>query len=259
MLMMCHGRKIMKAKVFIGLALLLIGLASSGYCTDDFVLGSDDMPLNNSNFRVLEISVLVQSVDGELYRIAKNYPTDGSAPNLSYSQWSNPDIKTVPVGMTDGIKEFVSEKMNNGTVMFLSLIEKIETQYKNSVQKIDQLIQHIQSSGHEVKVFWHQTEKNLLMILTIIGVIAIFVATGFISFFVNTSFPIFPQKYIFYVIFVLICGIWAWLTSLYTSSVCSILILMIPHSLLFLINKFIQTKKNGHQKSQPKKFRVESA
>jgi len=95
---------------------------------------------------------------------------------------------------------------------------------------------YVNGALEKMKEMWAEMKAYIVQILDkiremtgLIGMILIFVCSGILTYFLNVTFPAFPSKWVFYVVFILICTGWIYLTSAYKSVIYAGGILIVPH------------------------------
>ncbi len=94
----------------------------------------------------------------------------------------------------------------------------------------------------KIKVMWEEIKAYVIQILEkvkdmmgILGVILIFLITGILTYFINMTFPAFPQQWVFYSVYILICIVLGYLTSLWISVIYATGILILPYLVISLV------------------------
>lgn len=93
-----------------------------------------------------------------------------------------------------------------------------------------------------IRTMWEETKGYLKEILDkirslmgLLGVLVLLVSSGILTYFINTTFPAFSKKWVFYSVFALISIFWIYLTSMYSSVLYAAGILVLPHMVIGLM------------------------
>jgi len=167
------------------------------------------VPKSFGDYEVIEATVLIRNTDGDLYRISKVYSPSGE---LSYFQ-------------------------NGGTSFSVTPVIWGEDYMKSALDKVS-------NSWNEIKTYMNEILTKMAKMLGLIGMIVIFVGTGILTFLVNTTFPVFPPRFLFYPFFVVLCFAWYALTSNVSSIIYAFSILIIPYLVLGLVNLIIRKTRH---------------
>jgi len=158
-----------------------------------------DISESYSEHEIIEASLLLQSPEGFLYRISK-MNTDGQYSILMVDS-SYPNI----------VPAYWGERHINAVLM------------------------KIKEMWGEVKAYVIQILERVKDMMGILGVILIFLLTGILTYFINLTFPAFPQQWVFYSVYTLVCLGWIYLTSIWTSVVWGTGILILPYLIISLM------------------------
>ncbi len=100
---------------------------------------------------------------------------------------------------------------------------------------INAVLMKIKEMWGEVKAYVIQILERVKDMMGILGLILIFLLTGILTYFINMTFPAFPQQWVFYSVYALVCLGWIYLTSTWTSVVWGTGILLLPYLVISLL------------------------
>jgi len=140
-----------------------------------------DLPQAYMDYEVIEASLLIQTPEGFLYRISRMMTVqEDQAYSVCFTD-SNALYNVVPIYWGES---YVQASM-----------------------------QWFKETWGEVKAFLVEILEKVKEMIDIVGVLVIFIASGFLTYFLNQSLPAFPPKVVFYSIFGLVCFLWVSLVS----------------------------------------------
>lgn len=156
---------------------------------------------NSSNY-VMEMTICIKSSNGEILKISKEIPVS----NI-YDQ--NYNLHLTPAFWGE-------EYFNSGINKFVSTANELKEWILEKIRPIFEL---------------------LYKVAIALGVVLIFLATGIMTYFANISFPILPKHTIFFILYIISCFLWYYLTPLFESIVYSTLILLVPYAIGWTIKQ----------------------
>jgi hypothetical protein len=203
--------------------------------------------IDEINYHLIELSATIRTNSGDIYRISKN--SFGNELNYDLINRTIPNSirKVTPIGFTDGFSESVVFQLKQSTEYIYSILESFSNEINTKFKKIDDLRVAIETGKNDAKESLLKVEKTINLLFTIIGVVLIFVVTGFLTTYSGIILPIFPPKYVYNSIFISICAFWYWLTSFSSCIIYALLIFLFPQIILLLLKLL---KNNALEKTK---------
>jgi len=157
------------------------------------------------DYEVVEMSLLIQTPDGLMYRISR-LNTDEEGP------WV--------MGMFDPLGP---EQYGMPFQVYWGQIY------------VEGAMTMIRGMWEEVKAFLIEILDVLKGMFDLFGVLVLLVCSAFLNYFLSTGFPTFPPRVLFYLVFVLCSTVWIYLTGVWMSVFYASGILLLPHLVLALV------------------------
>ncbi len=174
-----------------------------------------DVPQTYMTYSVIESSLLIQTPDGFLYRVSKMNAEDEYS--LYMADSPSFDVRQIYWG---------------------------ESYIEAALGKIGEM-------WGEVKAYVILILEKVKDVMSILGMLLIFLLSGVLTYFVNTAVPAFSPKLTFYSVFTLLCIGWVYLTSVWSSVIYASAILMIPHLIIALLGLAYRRIQQRFGKDKP--------
>ena len=158
-----------------------------------------DMPEIYVEYELLETSMVFQTPDGYLYRISRTTPLD------EYS------VHMIDASSLDIVQAYWGQRY-------------VET----FTGKIGEM-------WSDLKMYVIEILEKIREMMGLVGVIVLFVCSGVLTYFINSTFPVFPPKWVFYVMFALLCAGWVYVTSIWSSVIYACGVLVLPYVVIGLL------------------------
>jgi len=216
-----------------------------------------NLPENFKGLEVVEVSVLVRSLEGKFYKISQLQPSNdyNSGAFMPYNNDNHVNIMPVYWGekYVDSAKESISGMTQGMWTKITEMgtqVTQIGTKLTEVGAKVTAMWTSVTDIGTKVKFFIDEMLGKAKKLMGFIGVIILFTCSAIVTFFVNSSFPIIPPKFTFYGAFIFSSLIWYSITSCYISIGYGVIIMVIPHLTIFSVSLLLKNtlKKFTHKR-----------